>query len=112
MFSLQKFLQMLIYGEDIAITSLHSKDVLIDSDIFKYLRENRKKFYTKRILGASKYAKSQSLKYALRADRMNAVKLVIEKLEDAVSRGVLKIYQIYQIIQYLIYLCLFLILYQ
>ncbi len=72
LFSLQKFLQLCANGEDVCFTMLHAPDskVLIDSDVYKYLRQNRKKFHTKKIIGSLGYARSMAVKFSLRADRM------------------------------------------
>lgn len=94
-FSLQSFLANAINNEDVAIVMLHASDnkVLLDSDIYKFLRQNRKKFYTKRMVGQLGFAKSQAMKYSLRAERMIAVKLAIDKLDELINRGVLKLCQ-------------------
>ena len=96
-FALQKFLKLCVSAEDITIAMLHAPDnkVLIDSDIFKMLRDNRSKFYTKKMRGSLGYAKGQSAKYALRADRMNAVKRFLDILKEANDKGVARLYQIY-----------------
>lgn len=96
-FALQNFVKLVARGEDVAITMLHASDnkVVIDSDIYKYLRKNRKMFYTKSLTGSLGYAKEQAFKYALRADRINAVAYVIEILERAKAIGVARIFQIY-----------------
>lgn len=94
-FSIQSFLRHCITGQDIAIVLLHAKDdkILHDSDTFRYLRENRSKFYTKRINGVLKFAKAQATKYTLRADRMNSVKKAVDKFQELVNRGVVKLWQ-------------------
>lgn len=96
-FALQSFLNLAANAEDVAITMLHAPDskIEVDSDIYKYLRANKQKFYTKRMFGALGYAKAQSAKYALRADRMNAVRNFIKILEDAKSKGVARVGQIW-----------------
>jgi hypothetical protein len=96
-FALQTFLNLACNAEDVAITMLHAPDdkIEIDSDIYKYLRENKNKFYTKRMFGSLGYSKAQSAKYALRADRMNAVKNFIQILENARSKGIARVGQIW-----------------
>jgi hypothetical protein len=96
-FALQTFLRLASNSEDVTITMLHAppNKVIVDSDVYLYLRENKKRFYTKRMFGALGYAKAQSAKYALRADRMNAVSRITEILKNAQSKGVARIYQIY-----------------
>jgi RNA repair pathway DNA polymerase beta family len=96
-FALQSFLNLAANSEDVAITMLHvqKSDILIDSDIYEYLRQNRSKFYTKKMIGSLGYAKAQASRFALRADRMNAVKKFIELLELANSKGVARVGQIW-----------------
>lgn len=98
-FSLQKFLKLCSNGEDCAMVMLHVQpsDILIDSDIYQYLRENRKKFYTKRINGSLRYAKSQMCKYALRAGRMKAVESTIKWLQNGVNNGAARVHQIWDL---------------
>jgi len=89
-FALQEFLKLAANGEDLIITMLHAadQDVVIDSEVYRHLRRERSRFYTKRMVGSLGYAKSQSAKYALRADRMAAVERVIGLLEMAQAQGV------------------------
>lgn len=89
-FSLQEFLKLAARGEDVAVTMLHCLDsqVLEDSIIFAYLRSHRSQFYTKKMAGSLGYAKNQTSKYALRADRMAAVESVISVLEGMKRDGV------------------------
>jgi hypothetical protein len=94
-FALQVFLRLCQNSEDITVAMLHADGdkVLFDSDIYKHLRENRSKFYTKRMIGSLGYARSMTLKYGFRADRMKAVEKVLEVLKLAESKGVGKLYQ-------------------
>lgn len=89
-FALQEFLKLAANGEDVAVTMLHcaDSDVIEGSSLWSTLRFNRSQFYTKRMVGSLGYAKSQSCKYAMRADRMAAVERVIALLEAAESKGV------------------------
>ncbi len=96
-FCLQKFLQLCANGEDCVIAMLHApKDkVLVDSEIYQYLRENRAKFYSKRLIGMAGYAKSMCIKYSLRADRMHDIERVIHALKMAQIAGVARIGQMW-----------------
>lgn len=93
--ALQEFLKFAANGEDIAVTMLHSRgdDIQFDSPTYTYLRGARKRFYTKRMRGSLGFATGQSLKYAIRADRMAVVEKVIAALEQAEAKGVAKLYQ-------------------
>ena len=94
-FSLQDFLKFASNGEDVAITMLAAKDgdVMEDSAIFQYLRENRKIFYTKHMRGQMGYAKGQAQKYCLRADRMECVEKVIAAIEKIQKKGAARLFQ-------------------
>lgn len=96
-FALQKFLNLARNSEDIVITMLHAcgNKVLVDSDIYKYLRDNRKKFYTKEMIGALGYAKSMAFKYGFRADRMAAVEKCLNALKVGEAKGVVKVFQMW-----------------
>jgi hypothetical protein len=94
-FSLQSFLQNTCTGQDVSVVMLHApkNKILQNSEVFQFLRDNKSKFYTKRMLGSLGYAKSQAIKYSLRADRMNSVKKAIDKLKELVDRGIMKVAQ-------------------
>lgn len=96
-FALQKFLHLCTSAQDCVIAMLHAPKsrVIIDSEIYEALRVHRDKFYTKSMKGSLGYAKGQSVKYALRADRMNAVKAFLDILRNAEKNGVARLYQIY-----------------
>ncbi len=94
-FALVEFLKLAANGEDVTITMLHAadSDVIIDSPVYQMLRANRSRFYTKRMVGSLGYAKSQAVKYAMRADRMVAVERVIDLLKHAEGEGVGRLFQ-------------------
>jgi hypothetical protein len=94
-FALTEFLALAARGEDVAITMLHCKreDMFETSPIWDKLWVNARRFYTKKMAGSAGFAKSQAAKYALRADRMDAVLKVIAALEIARDKGVAKLYQ-------------------
>lgn len=96
-FALQVFLRLCANAEDITVAMLHAEGnkILEDSDIYQFLRKNKEKFYTKRMVGSLGYAKSMSMKFALRADRMLAVEKFIGILKDAESKGVARMSQIW-----------------
>ncbi len=96
-FSLQSFLKLAANGEDVCFTMLHAspRHVIVDSDNYKYLRDNKQKFYTKNIRGSLGYCVSQTCKYSLRADRASAVEKVVKFLESAKAKGVARIYQVW-----------------
>ncbi len=96
-FALQHFLKLCANGEDVCITMLHAclSKIITDSEIYEYLRKNRSKFYTKRIIGSLGYAKSMAMKYSLRADRMADVERVINFLTEAKAKGIARLYSVW-----------------
>lgn len=94
-FALQEFVALAARGEDVAICMLHARggDILLDSPTFQYLRERRHRFYTKTMKGSLGYARSQSAKYALRADRMENVLTVIKAIEEMRDKGIARLDQ-------------------
>lgn len=94
-FALQEFLKLAANGEDVAVTMLHCSggDVSLRSPTWDFLRVNRHRFYTRHMRGQMGFAKSQAVKYAMRADRMAAVEQVIASLEQMVASGVGRLYQ-------------------
>ncbi len=77
-FSLQYFMKLAINGEMIVLDLLHTPDNLIiqSSDIWKELRNNRSKFYSKNMAGYLGYIRKQTLQYGIKGERL----LVIEEL--------------------------------
>lgn len=96
-FCLQSFLTLAARAEDVAITMLHASDdkILEDSEIYKYLRENRAMFYTKKMVGSLGFAKNMALKYGYRADRMLAVEKVQSVLSKSIEKGFARLWQIW-----------------
>lgn len=96
-FAVQVFGKLLCNAEDIVIAMLHvpTDKIIIDTPFFKTLRDNKEKFYTKRMSGMCGYCRGQAAKYSLRADRMLAVGNVLEILNKGITEGKSRIYQIY-----------------
>jgi hypothetical protein len=94
-FALQVFLRLCQNSEDITISMLHAEGdkILVDSDVYKYLRNNKSKFYTKKMVGSLGYAKSMTLKYGYRADRMTSVEKVLNFVKVAEEKGIVKLFQ-------------------
>lgn len=94
-FALQEFVALAARGEDVAMTMLHVgwDDILLDTFTFRYLRTHRHRFYTKSMRGSLGYARSQSAKYALRADRMENVLTVIKVIEEMEDKGIARLGQ-------------------
>lgn len=97
MFSLTEFFKHAARGEGYALDMLHCQDsdILKGSQLWSYLRANRSKFYTKKMVGALGYAKNHAAKYSLKAERLNAAKIVLEFLNIAESKGVGRLCQVW-----------------
>ena len=81
-YSLYKFLQLCRKGETVAIDMLHTPFTEASSDIWKFIRENRSKFYTTRISAFLGYCKSQAVKYGEKGNRLSALEEVISVLNQ------------------------------
>ncbi len=94
-FALQEFLRFAANGEDMTVTMLHAQpeDVIVDSPVYTYLRESRKRFYTKHMRGALGFAKSQATKLGHRGNRMATAERVLTALKVAQDKGVGRLYQ-------------------
>jgi hypothetical protein len=81
-FSLQKFSQMAIEGQGIAIELLAAPDQAIkeSSDLWEELRANRKRIYNKQMSGLIGFAKSQATKYSSRIERLNETEAILNIL--------------------------------
>jgi len=79
-FSLHYFMEMAATGQGIAIELLCAPEscVEINSDIFRYLRENRKLFFTKQMGSLLKYSRNMVSKYSVRLDRMRETEKALE----------------------------------
>ena len=96
-FALTEFLRHAARGEGYAIDMLHCghEDIIESSNLWDYLRANKQRFYTKGMVGLLGYAKTQSVKYGLRAERLNAVRKVLEVLKVGEQKGVAKLFQLW-----------------
>lgn len=99
-FSLQEAITLASRGEDCLISMLHCSDhhVIVDSPIFATLRRERARFYTKSMAGMAGYCRGMAARYALRADRMETVELVILALQHMVDAGIAKLGQAWDLL--------------
>ncbi|APU01747.1 thioredoxin [Aeromonas phage 65.2] len=83
-FSLKKFIQMASKGETAAIDMLHAPDdkVLINSEIFQFLRDNRSKFYTTKMKAYLGYVRKQASKYGVKGSRLQELMSVLTFIEN------------------------------
>jgi len=85
-FSLQQFIKLAKQGEMIVIDMLHAPDdmLLETSDLWKFLRANRSKFYSKNLAGYLGYIRKQTAKYCVKGSRLSAMKEVIGVIQGTV----------------------------
>lgn len=83
--SLQKFIDFACQGETFAIDMLHApKSAIIESsEIWKYLQENRSKFYTKNMKAYIGYVRKQAAKYGVKGSRL----AILEEALDIACDG-------------------------
>lgn len=85
-YSLRKFLSLLIDGDTFAMDLLHSfsnKDAVVSMDnpeVWMYLYNNRRKFYTCNMKSYLGYLRKQSAKYGVKGSRLAALREVVEVL--------------------------------
>lgn len=84
-FSLQHFMRLAVEGQSVAIELLAAPTpaVVATSDLWQYLRDNRKRFYTKRMQSLCGFAKTIAAKYASRAGRLNETEAVLAVLKQS-----------------------------
>jgi len=78
-YSLQYFVNLACQGETIAVDLLHGSDdkVIINSDIWKFLVDNRSKFYTKNMKAYVGYVRKQAAKYGAKGSRLAEIERVL-----------------------------------
>jgi uncharacterized LabA/DUF88 family protein len=84
--SLQKFCADLSSGQAYCFDLLHCNldnqgDVICGKDNLAFFTESKKHFYTSKMQGMLGYAKSQASQYALKAERLEAVRLILQIIE-------------------------------
>ena len=84
LYSLQYFLELAKIGDTTAIDLLHSsgESLLMTSDLWDMLRQSRSMFYTKKMKAFAGYAKKQSEKYCIKAEKLKIAKDFVEFLNQ------------------------------
>lgn len=79
-YSLSYFVRLACEGQTVAIDMLHAPDSMCEktSREWKFIVENRSKFYTKNIHAFIGYAQRQAAKYGVKGSRLNAAKEFID----------------------------------
>ena len=83
-YSLHYFLELAMKGETIAIDMLHAEPRSIEhsTELWIKIWANKFMFYTTDMSAMVSYARKQAAKYGVKGSRLNATKMVIERLEQ------------------------------
>jgi hypothetical protein len=78
-YSLQYFVDLACQGETVALDMLHAPDdkVIVNSDIWKFLVDNRHRFYTKSMKAYIGYVRKQAAKYGAKGSRLAEIERVL-----------------------------------
>jgi len=87
LFSLHAFLRLCLSGDTTALDMLHCDQPISSSWVFDELRAKRTQFYTKTMKAYVGYVKAQALKYGVKGDKVNELKVAIEHFESLVSEN-------------------------
>lgn len=84
-YSLQRYLQLLVEGQTVAIDMLFAPDPLESSLIWRRIRENKDKLLTNKSAAFVGYCRTQANKYGIKGSRVAAAKETVEHLRDLVE---------------------------
>lgn len=84
LYSLKKFISLACDGDTVAIDMLHASDdkLVVNSEIWQYIRANRSRFYTTELTGLFGYVRKQAAKYGVKGSRMAALREVVDVLKE------------------------------
>lgn len=82
-YSLQYFVNLACSGETVALDMLHAdqNEYVVTSGIWKYLVNNRHKFYTKSMKSYIGYVRKQAAKYGIKGSRVGELERIIKYLK-------------------------------
>ena len=86
LYSLNYFIELCLKGETVGIDMLHCPDNKLvylntkNKDIWYYIRENRKEFYTNNLKGFVGYCRKQAYKYGIKGSRISDARKVYDFL--------------------------------
>lgn len=88
-YSLPYFLRLAAQGQSVAIEILSAPDSAIveDGDVWRRLRGEKSRFYTKNMHSFLGYAKSMSSKYSSRIDRLNETETILKVFQRHSTGG-------------------------
>lgn len=86
LFSLKYFLELAKQGETVALDMLHTPaDLVVKSDlpeVWKFIQDNRERFYTTDMKSYLGYVRKQAAKYGVKGSRLAELKKVLAVLND------------------------------
>lgn len=89
--ALPYFIKNACNGETFALDMVHCKNPISTSDEWKFISDNRDKFYSKNMKAYIGYVKKQAAKYGLKGTRLACIKSAMKSLEPFVRAGVERI---------------------
>jgi hypothetical protein len=90
-YTLSYFIELACKGDTTAMDMLHAPmdKVIVNSNIWKFLQDNRTKFYTKNMKAYVGYCRKQAAKYGIKGSRLGELERVINKLNEyPINRGI------------------------
>ncbi|ARW58069.1 thioredoxin [Serratia phage X20] len=86
LFSLKYFFKLAAEGETVALDMLHTPDNLVVKsdlpDVWKFIQDNRSKFYTTDMKAYLGYVRKQAAKYGVKGSRLADLRKVIDVIKD------------------------------
>lgn len=88
LYSISRFLELLIEGDTVAIDMIHcdAKNLMETSDLWKGIVDMRSMFYTKNTKVLKSYVRKQAHKYGIKGSRINTIKDVLTVLNSSKSK--------------------------
>jgi predicted nucleotidyltransferase len=83
-YSLHYFIKLACEGQTVALDMLHAPLDFVEhyTDEWKFIVDNRDKFYTKNLKAFVGYARKQAAKYSCRGSRLNTIDQVLKILKE------------------------------
>lgn len=81
-YSLHYFIELACKGETVALDMLHAPLDFVEhyTSVWKFIVDNRQRFYTKNLKAFVGYARRQAAKYGIKGSRLNAAKQLLDFL--------------------------------
>ena len=82
-YSLQRYLQLLVGGQTVAIDMLFAPNPIETSPLWKHIHDNRHRLLTKKSAAFVGYCRTQANKYGIKGNRVAAAKVAMEGFAEA-----------------------------